>query len=369
MVLASDHITGATGLSPTVTLSKNGGSFASPSGAVTEIANGWYAVAGNASDTNTLGPLILHATAGTADPCDVQHEIVAYDMQDAVRLGLTAIPNAAANANGGLPILSSSGTTLAYTVSTLTTYTGNTPQTGDAYARIGATGSALTSLAPSATALSTAVWTAPPTGFLAATFPATVASPTNITAGTITTVTNLTNAPSAGDFTATMKTSIGTAVAASAVASVTAPVTIGTNNDKTGYAITGTTTTFDALQTALNSAHGAGSWATATSVTVSDKTGFSLATGSIASSTFAAGATIPRVTLADTVTTVTGLTASNLDATISSRASATNLATANTALVKIQAATYDSASLVGSTMTLSDGVTQEVTSTGRVTTP
>jgi hypothetical protein len=52
------------------------------------------------------------------------------------------------------------------------------------------------------------------------TLPSSVASPTNITAGTITTVTNLTNAATAGDFTATMKTSIGTAVAASAVASV-----------------------------------------------------------------------------------------------------------------------------------------------------
>jgi len=33
---------------------------------------------------------------------------------------------------------------------------------------------------------------------------------------------------------------------------------------KSGYTISGTTTTFDALQTALNSAHGSGSWATAT---------------------------------------------------------------------------------------------------------
>ncbi len=45
-----------------------------------------------------------------------------------------ALPSAAPNANGGLPVLSSSGTTLAYTLSTLTTYTGNTVQTGDAYA-------------------------------------------------------------------------------------------------------------------------------------------------------------------------------------------------------------------------------------------
>lgn len=110
------------------------------------------------------------------------------------------------------------------------------------------------------------------------TFPttATLASTTNITAGTITTATtatNLTNAPTAGDFTATMKTSIGTAVAASAVASVTGNVggsvgsvvgavgsvtgavgsvtgavgsvtgavgSLTTNNDKTGYTLSNT---------------------------------------------------------------------------------------------------------------------------------
>jgi hypothetical protein len=90
-------------------------------------------------------------------------------------------------------------------VDTLTTYTGNTPQTGDNFTRIGATGSGLTSLAPASTALSTGQWTngratlldnldaavtsrmasyAQPAGFLAATFPGTVASPTNITAAT-----------------------------------------------------------------------------------------------------------------------------------------------------------------------------------------
>lgn len=81
------------------------------------------------------------------------------------------------------------------------------------------------------------------------TFPASVASPTNITAGTITTVTNLTNAPTAGDLTATMKTSVTTAataatpVAASvtgAVGSVTAGVTVTTNNDKTGMRLSAT---------------------------------------------------------------------------------------------------------------------------------
>ena len=47
---------------------------------------------------------------------------------------------------------------------------------------------------------------------------------------TIPTVTNVTNAPTSGDFTATMKASIGTAVAASAVASVTGAVGSVTGN-------------------------------------------------------------------------------------------------------------------------------------------
>jgi hypothetical protein len=61
------------------------------------------------------------------------------------------------------------------------------------------------------------------------TFPTSVASPTNITAGTITTVTNLTNAATAGDFTATMKTSITTAATSS-----TPAVTV---SDKTGFSL------------------------------------------------------------------------------------------------------------------------------------
>lgn len=49
---------------------------------------------------------------------------------------------------------------------TVTTYTGNTPQTGDSFARIGAAGAGLTSLAPAATALSTAQWSNTRAGYL-----------------------------------------------------------------------------------------------------------------------------------------------------------------------------------------------------------
>jgi hypothetical protein len=86
---------------------------------------------------------------------------------------------------------------------TINAYTGNTPQTGDAYARIGAAGAGLTALGDTRVAnLDAAVSSrmatyTQPTGFLAATFPSgTVANTTNITAGTITTATNLTNLPS-----------------------------------------------------------------------------------------------------------------------------------------------------------------------------
>lgn len=90
MVLASDHITGATGLVPTVTISKNGAAFAAPAGAVTELANGFYELAGNATDRNTLGEFIIHATAATADVVDDKYEVVAHDPMSTLEVGWEA---------------------------------------------------------------------------------------------------------------------------------------------------------------------------------------------------------------------------------------------------------------------------------------
>lgn len=114
---------------------------------------------------------------------------------------------------------------------------------------------------------------AQPTGFLAATFPTTVASPTNITAGTITTATNvttvnglaagvitaasiaadaITDAKVASDVTiASVTGSVGSVTGA--VGSVTAGVTVTTNNDKTGYGLSGAAVQaiWDALTSAL----------------------------------------------------------------------------------------------------------------------
>lgn len=93
LVLSSDHLSPATGKTPTVTISKEGAAFGSPAGAVSEIANGWYKVAANATDTNTLGEILLHATEASSDNCDmIAAEVVAFNPQDAW-LGILAAAN------------------------------------------------------------------------------------------------------------------------------------------------------------------------------------------------------------------------------------------------------------------------------------
>lgn len=89
MVQSADHITGATGLTLTVTASKDGGAFGSISPTVTERGNGWYSIALTASHTDTLGDIALQITAASADPSSVLGQVIAADLNDAVDLGLT----------------------------------------------------------------------------------------------------------------------------------------------------------------------------------------------------------------------------------------------------------------------------------------
>ena len=85
----ADYVTEATGKTLTVTLSKDGNAFAAVSGSVSEIANGWYKVALNSTDTNTLGELAIRATATACDNAERLLEIVSYDPQSATNLGLS----------------------------------------------------------------------------------------------------------------------------------------------------------------------------------------------------------------------------------------------------------------------------------------
>lgn len=92
MVDSADHISGKTGLTLTVTVSKNGGSFASISATVSEVGNGFYKLSGSglATDLNTLGETVFHATGSGADVVDLVIDVVSHDP--------FAVPTAAQNA-------------------------------------------------------------------------------------------------------------------------------------------------------------------------------------------------------------------------------------------------------------------------------
>lgn len=92
MVDVADHISGKTGLSPVVIISKNGGAFSSALGTVSEIGYGIYSIAGNADDRSALGELMLHASAVGADDTDLKVMVVAYDPVIDILLQLAAIP-------------------------------------------------------------------------------------------------------------------------------------------------------------------------------------------------------------------------------------------------------------------------------------
>lgn len=115
MVDSTDHITGKTGLTLTITASKDGAAFSGIAPTVTDRGNGWYNAALDASHTDTLGDLALHVTGAAADPADmvILVEAGATDADVSTRLptsgytapdnaGIAAIPDAAANATAVL---------------------------------------------------------------------------------------------------------------------------------------------------------------------------------------------------------------------------------------------------------------------------
>jgi hypothetical protein len=71
MTDSTDRVTGKTGLTLTITASKDGAAFASISPTVTERGNGWYSLALITSHSDTVGDLVLHITGTGADPTDV----------------------------------------------------------------------------------------------------------------------------------------------------------------------------------------------------------------------------------------------------------------------------------------------------------
>jgi hypothetical protein len=224
----------ATGQTIAITISKKGATSFSVMniGATnaTEIANGWYFVTLDTTDTGTLGRLAVRGTSANINDVGVLLEVVSATTGGATNLDAAISTRMATytQPTGFLSATFPSGTIANTTnitagtitnVGTLTTYTGNTPQTGDAFARIGAGGAGLTALGDTrianldATVSSRSTFAGGVVAGVAArvtantdqlagqtvtaaagvTFPSSVASPTNITAGTITNVGTVTS--------------------------------------------------------------------------------------------------------------------------------------------------------------------------------
>jgi hypothetical protein len=76
LVDSTDSRTAKAGAAPTVTLSKNGGVFAAAAGVVSEISDGFYKLSLTGTETGTVGPLAVIATATGADVWRDIHQVV-----------------------------------------------------------------------------------------------------------------------------------------------------------------------------------------------------------------------------------------------------------------------------------------------------
>lgn len=76
MVSSVDDKTTVAAATVTIQISKNGGAFATCAGSVVEVANGWYYVSLTGTETNTVGPLLVRATATGADEWRDIHQVI-----------------------------------------------------------------------------------------------------------------------------------------------------------------------------------------------------------------------------------------------------------------------------------------------------
>lgn len=283
------------------------GTFAAAGGTVTEDStNGWYKFAMTQADTNGNN-VAFNFTASGAVPQTIDFVTTAADPTDAVHFGLSALPNTACTTNASL-LTSGTGTDQLSVTSGridvgkllgtawLAPGTAGTPDVNakliGGTAQTGRDIGASVLLASGQKVDVDTIKTNPVVNAGTVTFPtgATLASTTNITAGTITTATNLTNAPTAGDLTATMKTSVTTACSASTPVATVSGDLSATMKTSVTTACTASTPTAAAV------------------------------TGAVGS--------------------VTGLTASNLDATISSRLASATYVSPTTALTESYSALH-----------------------------
>jgi len=99
---SSDHVSGKTGVSPSVSFSLNTGSWTGTGGGTTELGGGWYYWTPSAGDIPAPGHVVAKATGTGADDCFFGADLLAIDPLDPLRAGLTALPNAIPGDASGL---------------------------------------------------------------------------------------------------------------------------------------------------------------------------------------------------------------------------------------------------------------------------
>jgi len=195
----SDGAAAESGESPSVKLSKNGQTLAAKNDVTTPThdADGYYNCELDATDTNTVGQLVL-TVAASANALPVRHEFQV--MEEATYDALYGASANGFNASGAVTLAAATHT--GAVIPTVTTLTGHTAQTGDSFARIGANGAGLSAIPTIATVTNLTNLPTMPTDWVTAAgmsagavseIQSGLATPTNITAGTITTATNVTN--------------------------------------------------------------------------------------------------------------------------------------------------------------------------------
>jgi hypothetical protein len=287
---SSDHITGKTGLgsTPTVTISKNSGAFAGAGGSSEEVGNGWYVYAPLTAETNTDGPLALHITGTGADPADVACQVIEWNLAETVEAAVTAALTAQGYTTtraGKLDHLDVNSSTLLSTTAYAASLPGNFSILAiDGSGHVtdnggGGGGGGIT--VDDILSASTALYTTPGTvGYRLNYLDATVSSrsgditlPANFAAMVIDTDGKL----YLGDTQVTELVDLTqTAVAAGHITSVVNPVTVGTNNDKSGYVLSNAQT----FNLTGNISGSVGSVTGGVTVTTNnDKTGYALTSG------------------------------------------------------------------------------------------
>ena len=108
MTLATDGTTAVTSGTPTVYYTIDGGTQGTGAGTAAHEGNGQWSYSPAQAETNG-DHVIFTMVLATAITQAVQVYPVSYDPTDATRLGLTALPNAAADAAGGLAISDAGG--------------------------------------------------------------------------------------------------------------------------------------------------------------------------------------------------------------------------------------------------------------------